>query len=76
MKSYTIKNTDIMHNGKIFPEGSAIDLEDKDAESLSDYLDLLNSVSSKPLELEPNPLVLNSFQDQPKSKNEHKKRSK
>ena len=38
MKTYTIKNTDIMHKGKIFPEGSPIDLDDKDAEILSAYL--------------------------------------
>ncbi len=49
MKQYTIKNTDIMHNGKIFPEGSTIDLEDKDAESLSDYLVILSEVEGHPL---------------------------
>ena len=52
MKSYTIKNTDIMHNGKIFPEGSTIDLDDKDAQSLSNYLEEIKenvtlSVSSR-----------------------------
>ena len=47
MKSYTIKNTAIMHKGKIFPEGSPIELDDKDAQSLSDYLVQTN------LELEP-----------------------
>ena len=52
MKTYTIKNTDIMHKGKIFPEGSTIDLEDKEAESLSDFLDLIKSDSSKSLESE------------------------
>jgi hypothetical protein len=50
MKTYIIKNTDIMHKGKIFPEGSTIDLEDKEAESLSDFLDLIKSDSSKSLE--------------------------
>ncbi len=70
MKKYTIKNSDIMHNGKIFPEGSTIDLEDKETESLSDFLDPINSDSSKSLK----PLVLNSIQDQPKP--ELKKRSK
>ena len=61
MKTYTIKNTDIMHKGKIFPEGSTIDLEDKEAASLSDFLDLIKSDSSKSLE--------------PENKTETKKRS-
>ncbi|HRN70323.1 MAG TPA: hypothetical protein PLS49_03990 [Candidatus Woesebacteria bacterium] len=45
MKQYLIKNSDIMHNGKLFPEGSTINLEDKDAESLSDYLVTLSASS-------------------------------
>lgn len=60
MKSYLIKQSDIMHKGKIFPEGSTIDLEDKDAESLSDFL--VEVSESKTKSLEPN--------------NETKKRSK
>lgn len=44
MKTYTIKNTDIMHKGKIFPEGATIDLEEKEAESLSDFLVTLREV--------------------------------
>lgn len=38
MKTYKIINTDIMHKGKLFPEGSTINLDDKDAEILSAYL--------------------------------------
>ena len=45
MKTYTIKNSDIMHNGKLFPEGSTINLDDKDAESLSNYLVTLSASS-------------------------------
>lgn len=45
MKSYTIKNTDIQINGKLFPEGSTIELSDKDAEFLSDYLVTLDVLS-------------------------------
>ena len=45
MKQYLIKNSDIMHNGKIFPEGSTINLDDKEAESLSDYLTEIKEVS-------------------------------
>ncbi|MBE0550821.1 MAG: hypothetical protein IH619_00380 [Ignavibacterium sp.] len=45
MKTYIIKNSDIMLNGKLFPEGSTINLEDKDAQSLSDYLTEIKEVS-------------------------------
>lgn len=45
MKQYLIKNSDIMHNGKLFPEGSTINLDDKDAQSLSDYLTEIKEVS-------------------------------
>lgn len=45
MKSYLIKNSDIMHNGKLFPEGSTINLDDKDAQSLSAYLTEIKEVS-------------------------------
>lgn len=45
MKQYLIKNSDIMHNGKLFPEGSTINLDDKEAESLSDYLTEIKEVS-------------------------------
>lgn len=45
MKQFVIKLSDIMHKGKIFPEGSTIDLEDSDAESLSDYLTEIKEVS-------------------------------
>ena len=55
MKQFIIKLSDIMHKGKIFPEGSTIDLEDKETESLSNFLDIIKSDSSKLLELEPKP---------------------
>jgi len=45
MKQYLIKNSDIMHNGKLFPEGSTINLDDKEAESLSGYLTEIKEVS-------------------------------
>jgi len=45
MKQYLIKNSDIMHNGKLFPEGSTINLDDKDAQSLSNYLAEIKEVS-------------------------------
>lgn len=45
MKQYLIKNSDIMHNGKLFPEGSTINLDEKYAQSLSDYLSEINDSS-------------------------------
>ena len=45
MKQYTIKNSDIMHKGKIFPEGSTIELDEKEASQLSNYLDEVNNSS-------------------------------
>ena len=38
MKKYIIKDTDLMINGSIVPEGSKIDLNDEDAKLLSPYL--------------------------------------
>ena len=43
-----------MHNGKIFPEGSTINLEDKDAEILSDYLTEIKEVSKNNLDQKTN----------------------
>ncbi|QQS34798.1 MAG: hypothetical protein IPM56_11050 [Ignavibacteriales bacterium] len=40
MKTYIIKDTDLMINGSIVPEGSKIELNDEDAKSLSPYLTL------------------------------------
>lgn len=45
MKTYLIKNTDLMLNGKIFSEGSTIELDEKEANSLSDYLVTLSASS-------------------------------
>lgn len=42
MKTYLIKNSDIMLKGKLFPEGTTINLEDKDAASLSAFLVILS----------------------------------
>ena len=46
MKQYKIINTDIQLKGKLFPEGSTINLDDKDAQSLSKYLEEIKVVSS------------------------------
>jgi len=41
MKSYLIKQSDIMHKGKLFPEGSTIELDEQEALQLSKYLDVV-----------------------------------
>jgi len=46
MRTYKIINTDIQLNGKLFPEGSTINLDDKDAQSLSKYLEEINVAST------------------------------
>lgn len=38
MTRYKVEKTDILHNGKLYPEGSTIELEEKAAEKLADYL--------------------------------------
>lgn len=46
MKQYKIINTDIQLNGKLFREGSTINLDDKAAQSLSKYLEEIKVLSS------------------------------
>lgn len=36
---YKVKGTDIRHNGTLYPEGSEIELADKDAKALSGLLE-------------------------------------
>ncbi len=38
MAKYKIQKTDILHNKKLYPEGSEIELAKEDAEKLADYL--------------------------------------
>ncbi|MBS4035906.1 MAG: hypothetical protein KGZ85_15685 [Ignavibacterium sp.] len=38
MKTYKLKNTDLMLNGKLISEGSEVTLSEKDSEDLSAYL--------------------------------------
>jgi hypothetical protein len=41
MNKYRIKKTDILHNGKVYAEGSEIELEDDVAGMLDNYLELI-----------------------------------
>lgn len=46
MKTYKIINTDILFKGKLFPENSTINLDDKDAQSLSSFLKEIKDAST------------------------------
>jgi hypothetical protein len=41
---YKIINSDIMLSGKIFPEGSEIELTEKDSDSLKNYLEPITEI--------------------------------
>lgn len=40
---YKVKGTDIMHNGTLYPEGSEIELTDKDAKGLESYIEKIET---------------------------------
>ncbi len=41
MAKYKIKHTSIMHNGKLYSEGSTIELTEPQAKRLSDFLTII-----------------------------------
>ena len=47
MAKYKVKRAPIRHNGKIYIEGSIIDLNDKDAKRLENFVDLIPETSTK-----------------------------
>lgn len=48
MAKYIVKDTSILHNGKVHKEGSEIDLTDSQAKRLEDFVELLpNQNTSK-----------------------------
>lgn len=49
MAKYKVKHTSILHNGKLYKEGSTIELDEKYAAKLADFVDLLpNKTPAKP----------------------------
>ncbi len=49
MAKYTVKNTSILHNGKLYKEGSTIELTDIQAKRLEDFVTVLpNQTPVKP----------------------------
>ena len=47
MAKYKVKNTSILHNGKIYAEGSLVELSDKQAKRLEDFVDLVPETTTK-----------------------------
>lgn len=46
LKKYKVKHTSIMHNGKVYKEGSTIELDDNQAKRLEDFVELLPNQQS------------------------------
>lgn len=46
MAKYTVKGTDILYNGKLYPEGETISPDDDTAIQLADYLELIPDKST------------------------------
>lgn len=45
---YKVKGTDILYNGHIYAEGQTIDLNEKDAKTISEYLELIPKETNPP----------------------------
>lgn len=46
MPKYKVKQTDILHNGAVYAEGTTIELEDEHAKHLADYLELIQGTEN------------------------------
>ena len=46
-KKYKVKNTNLLHNGKLYKLGDFIELDEKQAKKLSDVLTLVSTVENK-----------------------------
>ncbi len=47
INKYKVKNTNILHNGKVYKIGSVIELEELAAKKLEDFLDFVSKVETK-----------------------------
>lgn len=47
MAKYKVKGTDILHDGKLYPEGSIISPDEKSVKQLADYLELIPEETKK-----------------------------
>ncbi len=49
MSKYKVKHTSILHNGDLYKEGSIIELDEKHAAKLADFIERLpNQTTAKP----------------------------
>lgn len=64
MSKYTVKHTTILHNKKVYKEGSTIELTDEQAKRLADFLDLVPETKSQ---------AQNKTANKPKTQTENQK---
>ena len=54
MAKYKVKNTSILHNGKVYAEGSTLELSENQAKRLEDFVDLVpETVTKTPSQTKP-----------------------
>ena len=54
MAKYKVKNTSILHNGKVYAEGSTLELSENHAKRLEDFVDLVpETVTKTPSQTKP-----------------------
>ena len=64
MSKYIVKHTTILHNKKVYKEGSTIELTDEQAKRLADFLDLVPETKSQ---------AQNKTANKPKTQTENQK---
>ena len=47
MPNYKVKGTDLLHNKKLYPENSTIELTEAQAKMLADYLELIPAIQKQ-----------------------------
>ena len=47
MPKYKIKNATLLHNGKVYAEGSTLELSENQAKRLEDFVDLVPETATK-----------------------------
>jgi len=46
-KKYKVKNTNLLHNGVVYKSGDTLELDEKQARKLSDFLTCVGTVETK-----------------------------
>jgi len=65
---YKLIKTDLFLNGKLIPEGNTIELSEKEASSLSVYLEELKEVQSEQIDETNSQVISNSEKTETKTK--------